>query len=122
MTTIEEMEADMAETGERVSQAEILRLRGEVMLAQDPKNEGAAEECFRRAIDVARGQQARSWELRAAVSLGRLLLKRGSTAEARGVLLPVYEWFTEGLGTADLREAQALLGHPVSPSLCLDSS
>lgn len=109
MAKIEESEACITETGERLSEAEILRLRGEVMLAQDPKNEGAAEECFRRALDVARRQQARAWELRVAMSLARLLAKRGSNAEGRSILMPVYEWFQEGQDTGDLREARALL-------------
>ena len=68
-----------------------------------------AEACIRRAIDIARGQQAKSLELRAVTSLSRLLAKRGGKAEARQMLADVYARFIEGFDTADLREAKALL-------------
>jgi predicted ATPase len=71
--------------------------------------EAEAEQCFRRALDVAGRQQAKSLELRAAMDLSRLWQARGDRAEARGVLAPVYAWFTEGFDTPDLRDAAALL-------------
>jgi predicted ATPase len=68
-----------------------------------------AETCFQHALDVARRQQAKSWELRAAMSLARLWQQQGKRAEARALLAPVYGWFTEGFDTADLQEAKTLL-------------
>jgi predicted ATPase len=69
----------------------------------------AAEACFHQALDVARGQQAKAWELRAAMSLSRLWQQQGKRAEACELLTPIYRWFTEGFDTADLQEAKALL-------------
>jgi predicted ATPase len=92
----------------RMDEPGIHRLKGELLLMQGaPHSE--AEACFRRALDVARLQQARSWELRAAMSLGRLWEKQGRAAEARQLLEPIYGWFTEGFDTPDLQEAKALL-------------
>jgi len=71
--------------------------------------EGRAEECFHRALCIARAQAAKSFELRAATSLARLRQRQGKRAEARALLAPVYEWFTEGFDTRDLVEAKALL-------------
>jgi predicted ATPase len=68
-----------------------------------------AEACFQQALDVARRRQARSWELRAAMSLARLWQQQGKRDEAHELLAPVYSWFTEGFDTADLQEAKALL-------------
>jgi predicted ATPase len=68
-----------------------------------------AEACFHQALDVARRQQATSWELRAGMSLARLWQRQGKRAEAHELLAPVYSWFTEGFDTADLQEAKALL-------------
>jgi predicted ATPase len=68
-----------------------------------------AEECFLKAIDIARHQQAKSWELRAATSLARLWQQQGKKKEAYELLAPVYNWFTEGFDTADLKDAKALL-------------
>ena len=95
-------------TGERVWEAELIRLEGELHLAASPDNVAEALDCFRRAIEIARSQAARSWELRAALSLARLLGAEGQRDEAKRTLA-VSEWFTEGLDTADLREAKALL-------------
>jgi predicted ATPase len=78
-------------------------------LACDPAATPAAEACFRRAIEIARAQQAKSWELRAAMSLARLWRDQGKVREARELLAPVYGWFTEGFDTLDLKEAKALL-------------
>ena len=69
-----------------------------------------AEACFQQAIQIAQQQSARSWELRAATSLARLWQQQGKTTEARKLLAPVYDWFTEGFETADLQETKALLG------------
>ena len=95
-------------TGERVWEAELIRLEGELRLAASPDNVAEALDCFRRAIEIARSQAARSWELRAALSLARLLVAEGQRDKAKRTLA-VYEWFTEGLDTADLQEAKALL-------------
>ena len=95
-------------TGERLWEAELLRLEGELRLAASRDVAGALD-CFRRAIEVARQQEARSWELRAASSLARLLAAEGRRDEGRRTLADVYGWFTEGFDTADLREAKALL-------------
>jgi len=88
-------------------EAEIWRLRGEFMLAKHA--EQAARENFHRAIEVARAQQAKSWELRAATSLARMLASQDRREDARATLAPVYEWFTEGFETGDLRLAKTLL-------------
>jgi predicted ATPase len=69
----------------------------------------AAEQLYRKALDIARGQEAKLWELRAAVSLARLRRDQGRTVEARDLLAPVYGWFTEGFDTPDLMEAKTLL-------------
>jgi predicted ATPase len=94
--------------GERVWTAELYRLKGELLL-QAVADARQAEACFRQAIDVARHQQAKTWELRAATSLSRLWQRQGKRAEARQLLAPIYGWFTEGFDTADLQEARALL-------------
>lgn len=94
---------------ERWWQAELERLEGESRLALRPTADNKAEQCFRRAIDTARAQHARSWELRATMSLARLLASRGEAAKAREALSPIHAAFTEGLDTADLKEATLLL-------------
>ena len=94
-------------TKERWAQAETLRLRGDVLLAMgDP---AAAEASYGEALALARRQSAKLWELRAAMSLARLWRGHDKRAEARGLLAPVYGWFTEGFGTPVLQEAKALL-------------
>jgi tetratricopeptide (TPR) repeat protein len=92
---------------ERVHYAELLRLKGWVLMQQGRLEE--AEASLRAAIDIARAQKAKSWELRSATTLARLLADRGDRVAAREVLATVYGWFTEGFGTRDLREAKALL-------------
>jgi predicted ATPase len=87
-----------------------LRLRGDLLLRGPDDDRGAAERLYRQAISVAEGQQAKSLELRAATSLAMLLGEQGRRSEGYAVLAPVYGWFTEGLGTLDLKEAKALLG------------
>src|SRR5262249_13154427 len=94
---------------ERRWEAELYRLKGELLLACSAEHHAEAETCFRQALDVARHQEAKSWELRAATSLSRLWQQQGKRAEARALLAPIYGWFTEGFDTADLEEAKALL-------------
>jgi predicted ATPase len=79
-------------------------------------NRGEAESCFSRALRIARRQQAKSWELRAATSLSRLWRTRGRADDARALLATVYGWFTEGFETADLPDAKALLDE-LAPSM-----
>ncbi len=92
---------------ERCWPAELYRIKGELLLASD--NHADAERSFFQALDIARHQQAKSWELRAAMSLSSLWRDQGKRQEARDLLTPVYDWFTEGFDTADLKEAKALL-------------
>jgi predicted ATPase len=94
--------------GEHFYEAEIHRLKGELLLRQG-ETEVEVEQHFWRAIEVARQQSARSWELRATISLCRLWQKQGRREEARHMLAEIYGWFTEGFDTADLKEAGALL-------------
>jgi len=97
------------QTDERFWEAEIHRLKGELLLSQTTADAQQAEACFRYALSTARRQQAKSLELRAAMSLSRLWQQQGKRAEAHALLAPVYGWFTEGFDTADLQEAKALL-------------
>jgi predicted ATPase len=94
-------------TGERWFAAELNRHKGQLLLRQEHPE--AAEELYRKALSIAQKQQAKLWELRAAVSLARLHRDQSRRAEARDLLAPVYDWFTEGFGTQDLKEARALL-------------
>jgi predicted ATPase len=104
----------MESTNVRLLEAEVHRTRGELLLLHQPgvMNDAAAA-CFRHAIDLARQQGARWWELRATVSLCRLLGAQATTPEerahARQMLADIYGWFREGLGTRDLQEARELL-------------
>ena len=87
-----------------------LSLRGALLLRQGPRPTWEeAEACFRQALAIARQQQAKSWELRAAMRLARLWQQQGKRTEAYALLAPLYGWFTEGFDTPDLQEAQALL-------------
>ena len=126
--------AQAGATEERFYEAELYRLKGELLLTQESQRSKAspeparrgkgqmlvlsgvegskveeAEACFHTAVEVARRQKAKSWELRASTSLARLWQLQGKTTEARELLTPVYGWFTEGFDTADLLEAKALL-------------
>jgi predicted ATPase len=94
---------------ERWWEAEIHRLRGVLLLRQPGTPQAEAETWLQRALDVARRQEAKSLELRAAMSLSRLWQQQGKREEAYVLLAPVYGWFTEGFDTADLQEAKALL-------------
>jgi predicted ATPase len=100
---------------ERVHESELYRLKGELLLIQPVPDEPRAEECFRRAVAIARRQGAKSLELRAAMSLARLLHKRGLRDEASRTLAEVYRWFTEGFDTSDLRAARTLLEELSAP-------
>ena len=96
-------------TKERWWEAEIKRIGGEVALKSPEPDTAKAEAYFEHALAVARQQQAKSWELRAAMSMARLWRDQGKRDEARELLAPVYGWFTEGFDTLDLKEAKALL-------------
>jgi predicted ATPase len=93
---------------------------GDLLLRRNPSALDQAEVSYRRAIEQARSQESRSWELRAATSLARLWRDQGKRAAARDLLAPVYGWFTEGFGTRDLKDAKALLKEladgPASPA------
>ncbi len=89
--------------------AEMHRIKGELILLGDPSATEDAERCIRTGIEIARRQEAKSWELRATTSLARVLVRNGKPAEARTALATIYNWFTEGFDTADLKEAKALL-------------
>jgi predicted ATPase/predicted Ser/Thr protein kinase len=95
------------QTDERHWEAELYRFRGELLLMQD--DDAAAETSFYHAIEVSRRQKAKSWELRASIRLASLWQKQGKADEARGLLEPIYSWFTEGFDTPDLKEAKSLL-------------
>jgi predicted ATPase len=100
----------MLETAkERAWEAEVYRMAGETALPSSEPDAAKAEGYFQRALAVARQQQAKSWELRAAMSMARLWRDQGKRDEARELLAPVYGWFTEGFDTRDLKETKALL-------------
>jgi predicted ATPase len=94
-------------TGERWLEADLYRLKGQLVLRQGDFE--ATEELYRKALSIAREQEAKLWELRTAVSLARLWRDQGRRAEARELLVPIYGWFTEGFDTPDLKQAKALL-------------
>lgn len=96
-------------TGDRWYEAELHRLKGEFLLQQAIPDEVQAERCLQHACAIARHQQAKSLELRAAMGLSRLLQRQGKRTEARELLASIYDWFSEGFTTADLQEAQVLL-------------
>ena len=106
---LREAQATADKNEDREHKAEIHRLKGELLLRQDDYNTAEAQSCFERAIEIARKQSAKSWELRATTSLARLLAKQGNRDEARTMLAEIYNWFTEGFDTADLKDAKALL-------------
>jgi predicted ATPase len=101
--------ATAGETGLRVLEGELHRLEGELLMIKDPGNATEAERCLRAAIEVACWQGARLFELRATVSLARLLKQQGATHEGHQMLAEVYGWFAEGFDLPDLKEAKALL-------------
>jgi len=99
----------VVKNGERVYEAKLHRLKGELLLSLPIDNQDEAKTCFQQALAIARQQQAKSWELRAAMSLSRLWQRQGKREAAHQLLAVIYGWFTEGLDTADLQEAKALL-------------
>jgi predicted ATPase len=110
LTLLDDGLAVAAKNGDLLYEAELYRLRGELLLAASrAENDSEAETCFRHAIEIARRQQAKSWELRTVMSLSRFLQSQGKKDEARRMLAEIYGWFTEGFDTADLKEAKALL-------------
>jgi predicted ATPase len=104
-TALREMELG----GDRTVEPELYRVKGELLLMRDPSDEAEAERCFRTAIEFARRQKARFYELRATTSLAGLLNRQGKRDEARAMLSEIYGWFTEGFEFADLKDAKALL-------------
>ena len=99
----------MNRTGQRTWESYLHRVKGDLLLGLSSDNQDRAEACFREAIDIARRQSAKSWELQAVMRLSRLLRGQGKTGEARELLAETYGWFTEGFDTPDLKEAKALL-------------
>ena len=99
----------MQVTKERWCEAEAHRVAGEIALKSPQRDEAKAQAYFERSLTLARAQQAKSWELRAATSLARLWRDQGKRDEAHDLLAPVYGWFTEGFDTLDLKQAKALL-------------
>ena len=106
-------------TGGAPLEAELYRLRGEALLA-GAGTVSEAETAMQQAIDVARRQNAKSWELRGAMSLARLRRQQGRPQEAAALLAPIYAWFTEGFDTADLKEAKALLDKLTEPAIAAE--
>jgi class 3 adenylate cyclase/tetratricopeptide (TPR) repeat protein len=108
LTIVERLIEECAAGGVRLFEADLHRLKGELLLAAGAPISDA-EDPFRKAITIAQRQQAKSWELRATLSLARLLMKQGCRDEAHAMLAEIYNWFTEGFDTADLKEAKGLL-------------
>jgi predicted ATPase len=109
LTTVAMALRETERGGERTVEPELYRVKGELLLIRDPPDEAEAERCFRTAIDIACRQSAKLWELRSTTSLAHLLKRHGKTGEARQMLAEIYNWFTEGFDTADLKDAKALL-------------
>ncbi len=109
ISLIEEAIALVDRTGHAMHEPEVHRVRGELLLLGGSPNLAIATASFQKAIEVAQSNEARSWELRAATSLARLWQSENRSHEAYDLLAPVYDWFTEGFESADLRDAKALL-------------
>jgi hypothetical protein len=131
LDTVSEALTLVNRTGERSCEAELYRLKGELTLQQESKkqetrskeqksknpnpksqsleSQGVAEACFQKAVEIARHQQAKSWELRATTSLARSWQQQGKRKQAHKLLSEIYNWFTEGFETRDLQEAKALI-------------
>jgi predicted ATPase len=108
LTLLDEALQIVERTGERWFAAELNRHKGQLLLRQGHPE--AAEKLYRKALNIAEEQEAKLWELRAAMSLAQLRRDQGRHAEAGDLLVPVYGWFTEGFDTQDLKEAKTLLG------------
>jgi predicted ATPase len=111
---IDEAMAAVEASKERWCEANVRRIAGEIELMSPEPDAAKAEAHFERALDIARAQQAKSWELRAAMSMARLRRDQGKRQQAHDLLAPVYGWFTEGFDTLDLKDAKALLGELAS--------
>jgi predicted ATPase len=109
LTALEAAVAHCERTGDVLWEPEVHRVMGDLLLRRNPSAPDQAELSYRRAIERARFQEAKSWELRAATSLARLWRDQGKPAAAHALLAPAYGWFTEGFDTLDLKEAKALL-------------
>jgi predicted ATPase len=109
LTVLGEAVAAVHKTGERIYEAELYRLKGDLLLVRSAESHREAEACFQQALDAARRGQAKALELCAAMSPSRLWQQQGKRPRARELLPPIYGWFTEGFDTADVREARALL-------------
>jgi tetratricopeptide (TPR) repeat protein len=109
LQVVEEGFASVAKTARQIDSPSLHHVKGELLLAQHPLDVAEAELCFRTAIEIARWQSARSEELRATTSLARLLNEQGRRDEARTMLAEIYNWFTGGFDTRDLKDAKALL-------------
>ncbi len=109
LTLLAEALAQVHNTGEAWMEAELHRLKGELLLSLSTDHQAEAEGCLRQALAVASRQQAKMLELRVATRLGRLWQQQSKRAEARELLASIYGWFTEGFDTANLQEARALL-------------
>ena len=107
--SIDEAKSVIERTGETWFEAHVHRIAGEIALKSPQPAVAAAEVHFKEALSIARQQQAKSWELRAAASMARLWRDQGKPEQARELLAPIYGWFTEGFDTLDLRQAKALL-------------
>jgi predicted ATPase len=115
LDTTAEALAQIERTGERCWEAEVWRIKGDLLLQTGNHPQAEAETCYYKAIEVSQGQSAKSLELRAVMSLARLWQRQGKCAEARQMLAEIYGWFTEGFDTADLQEAKALLDELQQP-------
>jgi predicted ATPase len=109
LSALTETLATAEENENRQYEAEMHRLKGELLLKRDNSDAAEAQNCFERAVEIARGQSAKSLELRATISLARMLVSRNHRDQAHATLAEIYNWFTEGFDTADLKDAKALL-------------
>jgi len=109
MSAISEALTDVERTGERLWEAELWRIKGQIILGGNASGASEAEECFVKAIKVAQSQKAKGWEIRATTSLALHWQAQGKEKDASDLLSPVYNWFTEGFETVDMKNAKALL-------------
>src|SRR5262249_20389048 len=113
-SSIGEVVTAVETTREALWEAELQRMAGEITLKSPKPDAAKAEAYFERALAVARQQEAKSWELRAAMSIARLWRDQGKRDQARDLLAPIYDWFTEGFDTLDLKQAETLLAELAS--------